>query len=387
MLTSGCSDASWATSCDARPATKRSISSSRCARVAVESRRAGASDVEELRVLLDARSIDEQLHVIRAFDWLALLANTAEDVHLERRRRHHRVAGSPSRPGSLAASFDRLAAAEVPGSLISSVVDNLRVSPVITAHPTEVRRQTILHVMNEIADLLDDRSRLQLSGDPELADIDDALGICIVTLWQTALLRLSKLRVHDEINEALRYYDASLFETLPAITAELERMVATSNATRRRAGRTSTARRCQPGGRDGFVDRRGPRRQPVRHRRGRPIRRSPSQTVAFDHHLVGPRTPVARAVDVGPPRHTDRRPCSISPVPLATTRRSAPTSRTARRSAGCMPGCTPTTAAARPTAWRPDRSPTASPRRVRIDRRVGERPRHGGRVARLPRRR
>src|SRR5829696_4074373 len=92
-------------------------------RVAVESRRAGASDVDGLRRLLDSRTIDEQLHVIRAFDWLALLANTAEDVHLERRRRHHRVAGSPARPGSLAASFDRLDAADVPDSLITSVVD------------------------------------------------------------------------------------------------------------------------------------------------------------------------------------------------------------------------------------------------------------------------
>ena len=159
--------------------------------------------------------------MIRAFDWLALLANTAEDVHLERRRRHHRVAGTPSRTGSLAATFERLAAAGVPAELIAEVVGDLRVSPVITAHPTEVRRQTILHVMNEIADLLDDRVRLD-AGDPELADIDERLTICIVTLWQTALLRLSKLRVRDEINEALRYYDASLFETLPAITTELE---------------------------------------------------------------------------------------------------------------------------------------------------------------------
>ncbi len=194
-------------------------------RVAVDSRRDGTSDVDQLRMMLDSRSIDEQLHVIRAFDWLALLANTAEDVHLERRRRHHRVAGSPSRAGSLAASFDRLDAADVPDSLVASVVDGLRVSPVITAHPTEVRRQTILHVMNEIADLLDDRSRLT-DNDPEHVDIDRSLSICIVTLWQTALLRLSKLRVRDEINEALRYYDASLFETLPAITAELETMVA-----------------------------------------------------------------------------------------------------------------------------------------------------------------
>ncbi len=194
-------------------------------RVAVESRRAGRTDVDELESLLRSEPIAEQLHVIRAFDWLSMLANTAEDVHLERRRRHHRAAGSKARPGSLAATFDQLAQAVVPPELIVDVVADLRVNPVITAHPTEVRRQTILHVMNEIADLLDDRSRCQ-PDDPSRDDLDRQLGICIVTLWQTALLRLSKLRVRDEINEALRYYDASLFDTLPALALDLEQAVA-----------------------------------------------------------------------------------------------------------------------------------------------------------------
>ncbi len=161
--------------------------------------------------------------MIRAFDWLALLANAAEDVHLERRRRHHRVIGSPARAGSLVATFERIAAAGVPAELVDEVIAELRVSPVITAHPTEVRRQTILRVVNEVADLLDERGRLE-GGDPTLADVDERLTICIITLWQTALLRLSKLRVRDEINEALRYYDASLFETVPALTSELESM-------------------------------------------------------------------------------------------------------------------------------------------------------------------
>jgi phosphoenolpyruvate carboxylase len=193
--------------------------------VAVDSRRAGRTDVDELESLLRSEPIAEQLHVIRAFDWLSMLANTAEDVHLERRRRHHRAAGSKARPGSLTATFDRLTDADIPVGLITGVVADLRVSPVITAHPTEVRRQTILHVMNEIADLLDERSRCQ-PDDPSRDDLDRQLGICVVTLWQTALLRLSKLRVRDEINEALRYYDASLFETLPTLADDLERVVA-----------------------------------------------------------------------------------------------------------------------------------------------------------------
>ena len=192
-------------------------------RTAVGARRDHAGAVDDLEALLGDRPIEEQLHVIRAFDWLALLANTAEDVHLERRRRHHRVVGTPARAGSLAATFERIASAGVPATLVDEVVTDLRVSPVITAHPTEVRRQTILRVVNEVADLLDARDRLD-DGDPAAVEIDGRLTICIVTLWQTALLRLSKLRVRDEINEALRYYDASLFDTVPALTTELEAM-------------------------------------------------------------------------------------------------------------------------------------------------------------------
>ncbi len=126
-------------------------------------------------------------------------------------------------PGSLVATFERIATAGVPAELVDEVVAELRVTPVITAHPTEVRRKTILRVVNEVADLLDDRDR-QVTDDPAIAEIEDRLTICMITLWQTALLRLSKLRVRDEINEAIRYYDASLFDTVPALTRELEAM-------------------------------------------------------------------------------------------------------------------------------------------------------------------
>ena len=76
-------------------------------RRAVDARRSHTTAVDDLEALLGDRPIGEQLHVIRAFDWLALLANTAEDVHLERRRRHHRVVGTPARAGSLVATFER----------------------------------------------------------------------------------------------------------------------------------------------------------------------------------------------------------------------------------------------------------------------------------------
>ncbi len=192
---------------------------------AVTARRNEVSAVDAIRSALSDQPIEQQLDVIRAFDWLSLLANTAEDVHLERRRRFHRAARSTPQPGSLGATFDRLRSFGVDDGLIIDVIGTLAVSPVITAHPTEVRRQTILDMLRHVADVLDERSRLD-PDDPAFDDTEQQLHVSILSLWQTALLRLSKLRVRDEINEALRYYPASLFRIIPALTRDLERLAA-----------------------------------------------------------------------------------------------------------------------------------------------------------------
>ena len=127
------------------------------------------------------------------------------------------------RPGSLGAAFDSLEAAGIPGPAIADAVRALEVSPVITAHPTEVRRKTIRTVLADVGRRLEHRSDLA-DGDPATADIDAELRLDVLTLWQTALLRLSKLRVRDEINDALQYYESTLFATVPALARELERV-------------------------------------------------------------------------------------------------------------------------------------------------------------------
>lgn len=193
--------------------------------VAVRARRSGTTAVHELQQRLSVLPVEEQLHVIRAFDWLSLLANAAEDVHVARRRRHHLIARSAPQPGSLEATFDRLDAAGVDPELVVAVIGDLEVSPVITAHPTEVRRQTVLDVVRRVGELLHRRDSVDPS-DPDVAAIDEELRACILTLWETAILRLSKLRVRDEIDEALRYYPASLFQVVPALAGDLQRVAA-----------------------------------------------------------------------------------------------------------------------------------------------------------------
>ncbi|PRY49270.1 phosphoenolpyruvate carboxylase type 1 [Geodermatophilus tzadiensis] len=168
---------------------------------------------------LDVRAAN---HVIRAFSHFSLLANLAEDLHHERRRRHHRRAGSPPQPGSLAATFALLDRAGLDPDAVAGELAGALVVPVVTAHPTEVRRTTVSQVQRQVTDLIRERDR-SAPGEVDEAAWEAALHRSVLTLWQTALLRLRRLRLADEIDEALRYYDLSLFRVVPAINAELRR--------------------------------------------------------------------------------------------------------------------------------------------------------------------
>jgi len=156
----------------------------------------------------------DALHVVRAFSHFSLLANLAEDLDEDRRRRGHRLAGLPPAPGTVAGALDRIDAAGLDGGAVAEALRDALVSPVMTAHPTEVRRKTVFEVQRRVVDLIRHRDRTAL--DPgEREAWDDALWRTILTLWQTALLRLERLRLSDEITEGLQYYDLSLFEVMP----------------------------------------------------------------------------------------------------------------------------------------------------------------------------
>src|SRR6266704_3049034 len=106
----------------------------------------------ELESQLDALAIEETLHVVRAFSYFSHLLNIAEDAHQNRRRRVHAESRSPRRPGSFAYALER--AAKAPGAPLLEWFARARVSPVLTAHPTEVQRQSILECEREIARLI-----------------------------------------------------------------------------------------------------------------------------------------------------------------------------------------------------------------------------------------
>ncbi|MDA4109536.1 phosphoenolpyruvate carboxylase [Mycobacterium holsaticum DSM 44478] len=185
-------------------------------RARVESFRVRRSEIDraELADMFDGIAIRKAIPVIRAFTQFALLANVAEDIHRERRRAVHVAAGEPPQPSSLAATYLKLDSAQLDSGRVAEALKGAQVSPVITAHPTETRRRTIFSAQHRITELM----RQRLHGD---GDVEDELRKHILTMWQTALVRLSRLQIQDEIETGLRYYPASFFAVIPQVNAEV----------------------------------------------------------------------------------------------------------------------------------------------------------------------
>ena len=185
-----------------------------------------------LKKLLKGLSTDQTVSVIRAFTYFSHLANLAEDRHHIRRRRVHERAGS-TQEGSIAVALARLRAAGIAPDAISQMLASSHVAPVLTAHPTEVQRKSILDAEREIAELLSARDALQeraqyhrASADAltprALAANEQRLRARVTQLWHTRLLRYSKLTVADEIENALSYYESTFLSEIPRLYADLE---------------------------------------------------------------------------------------------------------------------------------------------------------------------
>ncbi len=175
----------------------------------------------ELQALLAEQPTDRAITVIRAFSYFSHLANIAEDQHHIRRTRAHAIAGDLPREGTMLRVLGRVRERGVaPGRLASYFADAL-CSPVLTAHPTEVRRRSSIDREMEIARLLDERDRIEFTPE-ELAANRKALRRAVLILWQTSILRDSRLRVLDEVESGLAHFDHTFLRELPRLYGDLE---------------------------------------------------------------------------------------------------------------------------------------------------------------------
>ncbi|MEO7387728.1 MAG: phosphoenolpyruvate carboxylase [Gammaproteobacteria bacterium] len=172
--------------------------------------------------LLTSLSTDQTVSVIRAFSYFSHLANIAEDRHYLRRREYHEQRGH-LQDGSLAMTFRRLKAAGVKPASIAAALGRAYVSPVLTAHPTEVQRKSILDAERAIATLLDERDRLRHARQRE--ENEGSIRRRVLQLWQTRMLRTAALTVNDEIENALSYYHTTFLRQIPALYRDLEQFL------------------------------------------------------------------------------------------------------------------------------------------------------------------
>ncbi|MDP9001753.1 MAG: phosphoenolpyruvate carboxylase, partial [Myxococcota bacterium] len=175
----------------------------------------------ELARQLDALDSESAISVVRAFSYFSHLANIAEDQDQNRRFRQARLAGAAPEEGSVALALERLKASGVTPGRLRALLDRTTISPVLTAHPTEVQRRSTLDRELAIARLLAERDRFAHTRD-EMARNEQALRRELATLWQSRMLRLVKPTVADEIENALVYYRHTFLSELPRLYGDLE---------------------------------------------------------------------------------------------------------------------------------------------------------------------
>ena len=203
-------------------------------KLSVAFRRDSDQDADRaLKKLLKGLSGDQTVSVIRAFTYFSHLANLAEDRHHIRRRAIHERAGD-TQEGSIDVALARLRWAGISTKTIAQTLATSFVSPVLTAHPTEVQRKSILDAERDIAQLLSARddirakaaannARKDALSPRELAANEAQMRARVLQLWQTRLLRFTKLTVADEVENALSYYEATFLREIPRLYADLER--------------------------------------------------------------------------------------------------------------------------------------------------------------------
>jgi len=173
----------------------------------------------ELETILDSMSTADTVRIVRAFSYFSHLANIAEDQNNIRQMRG-RGPGGP-RPSALTQTLSHAKTAGFSAAELRGFFRDALVSPVLTAHPTEVRRKSTMDREMEIAALLDRRERMQLT--PEEAEAsDEQLRRAVLTLWQTNLLRRTKLTVLDEVANGLSFYDYTFLHEVPRLHCTLE---------------------------------------------------------------------------------------------------------------------------------------------------------------------
>jgi phosphoenolpyruvate carboxylase len=172
------------------------------------------------RVHTHADDLMRAYRLARAFSFYFELINLAETNHRKRRRRSSQLNDAPPQRGDLRGTLRRLREAGFDAKRAMEMLERITITPVFTAHPTEVARRSVMFKRRRISDLLERLDRIAV---PEkgLESLEAEVTGEITALWQTDDVRSARPTVRDEARMALDYYEASLFDTLPVLYAEV----------------------------------------------------------------------------------------------------------------------------------------------------------------------
>ena len=188
--------------------------------------------ITRAREIISALPVESAYRITKAFAIYFELTNLAETNHRQRRRRAARLPDgkTPGRKTPMAGSFSgtlvRLHRAGIDADDLLEALNKVKVTPVFTAHPTEITRHTIRLKRRRIATYLQKLDQLPLS-DSEALEYESLILAEITALWQTDEVRLNKPTVRDEIHMGLDYFPMSLFDALPGLFAELQESLQT----------------------------------------------------------------------------------------------------------------------------------------------------------------
>ncbi len=203
-------------------------------RIAVRFEREGREeDRRELNTMLNELPEGTMLSVVRAFTYFLQLANIAEDAHQIRQQRSADLAGAPRGEGSITHALRAVQRdaryrgdAEQMAQALDDFFRTAHISPVLTAHPTEVQRQSTQRALQGILTLMDRRDRVKQTPS-ELRESDAKLERLVLTLWYTRMVRPNRLHVIDEVKNGVHYFEQTFLQELPRLYGHIEDLMRT----------------------------------------------------------------------------------------------------------------------------------------------------------------
>lgn len=176
------------------------------------------------RLKVEMEKLDRPVRrqVIRAFSKYFHLVNVAEQNHRIRRRRDYQLREENGvQPFSIESAIQSFKEKNLSEEEIQEVLNTLSLELIITAHPTESTKRSILEIQKRIADLLKQLDNPMLTK-RERKKINEDLFEEITIMWQTDELRQERPTVMDEVRNGLYYFDQTLFDVLPDIHQEVQ---------------------------------------------------------------------------------------------------------------------------------------------------------------------